>query len=106
MKAQSLVWAGETQGATRVDDWPNPARALKTIMIHTDDFVGSITFQASLHGAPGENDWFDFQVEEFEPTAPNEDKKRNRIINSRDRFIWMRVVVETIKGRVDRILVI
>ena len=106
MKAQSLVWAGEAQGATRVDDWPNPARALKTIMIHTDDFVGTIAFQASLHGDPDDGDWFDFQVEEFGPTLAHEDKKRNRIINSRDRFIWMRVVIQTTRGRVDRILVI
>lgn len=106
VKAQPLHWADEDQGAVRVDDWPNPSRDLKTIMIHTDDFEGVVTIQASLHGNPGDDDWFDVRVEVFTKAGPFDDKSRNRFFNSRDRFIWMRAKVEKVKGRVDRIMVI
>lgn len=102
VKAQPLFWAGEEQGAIRVDDWPNPTRDLKTVMIHTDNFVGTITVQASLYADPGEDDWYDMRVETFEVTAQN---AVNRSFNTRDRSIWMRAIVETQHGRVDRIMV-
>lgn len=104
--AQPLVWNDEAQPPVRVDDWPNPARAIKTVMMHTDDFVGRITIQASLHNDPQETDWFDVKVEEFYPALVNEPRARNRCLNSRDRYIYMRAKVETIRGRVDRIMVI
>lgn len=103
---KSLVWSGDIQPPVRVDDWPNPARALKTVMMYTDNFVGVITIQASLYGSPTEDDWFDIHSEVFHPAGPREEKTRNRFFNSQDRYVWMRVSINKVFGRVDRITVI
>jgi hypothetical protein len=104
--AQPLVWSDEVQPPVRVDDWPNPARDLKTVMFHTDDFVGVITIQASLHTDPSEEDWYDVTTEIFVPASMTENKSRNRFFNSRDRAVWMRAKIEKVRGRVDRIMVL
>ena len=104
--AQFLLQDGHTLAPVRVDDWPNPARALKTTMIHTDDFEGVVTIEASLHSAPEDGDWFELHTETFVRPGFNEKKVCNRFFNSRDRVIWMRVKIEKAYGRVDRIMVI
>jgi hypothetical protein len=104
--AQALVAAGEVQPPVRVDDWPNPSYDLKTLTVHTYDFVGRVVIQASLLANPTEADWFDVYVETFEKALPHETKVRNRLFNTRDRYIVMRAKVEQVFGRVDRIMVI
>jgi len=106
MKAFPLVWADEGQDAVRVDDWPNPSRPNKTVMMYTQDFAGTITIQASLHVDPEEGDWFDIHVEDFSRPQSNQHTEQNRFFNSRDRYIWMRAIVVTGYGRVDRVVVI
>ena len=104
--AQFLVQDGEILDPVRVDDWPNPSRALKTTMIHTDDFEGVVIIEASLLANPSNDDWFEIHSETFLRAEVTETKARNRYFNSRDRSVWMRAKVEKVKGRVDRIMVI
>ena len=104
--AQLLVASGEVQPAKRVDDYPNPPRDLKTVMMHTLGFVGSITIEASIMTHPGDDDWFQVRVETFAPLEPRQEAARNRFFNSRDRIVWMRATVDKVQGRVDRISVI
>ena len=103
--AQALVQDGEILPAVRVDDWPNPSPVLKTVVIHTDDFVGTIVIEASLYATPSDDDWFDLHSEEFTKAGQMERKSRNRFFNSRDRVIWMRAKIVKEYGRVDRIKV-
>jgi hypothetical protein len=104
--AQFLVQAGEVSPAVRVDDWPNPPRQMKTLTIHTYDFVGRIVIQATLFEHPSEQDWINIYEEDFDLIPNFQSKVRNRFFNSQDRFIHMRATVEKLKGRVDRIMVI
>ncbi len=105
MEPQALWRADETLGEVRVDDWPNPPRVYKTVMMHTHSFVGSIIIEGSIVENPQEDDWVEVGTEVFTHFALTDERERNRVINSRDRFVLMRARVERVHGRVDRILV-
>lgn len=104
--AQPLVWNGDILPPVRVDDYPNPSRELKTVMMYTSAFVGVITLQATIMTNPTEDDWFDVHEELFLPVERGTNTVRNRIYNSQDRFVFMRVKIQHVMGIVDRILVI
>ena len=93
MKAFRLVWAGETQGAIRVDDFPNPPRTYKTIAYHVFDFYGTVTLEGSLVTNPTEDDWFIYRVENFTRPLISSSKLQNRLVLLRDRVIWLRAIV-------------
>ena len=106
MSEKHLVWAGVSQGAVRVDDWPNAPKEVKTIAIHTHNFVGTVKLYAVLVTNPNDDDWMLVQSEVFNDFIDiYENKVRNRISNSRDRYVVMKAEVEG-TGRVDRIIVI
>jgi len=101
-----LVWAGENKGSVRVDRWPDAPRAFKTIAIHTHNFEGIVRIEGTIEEEPSDNDWFEITTEEFERPLLRDSHIQNRIHQSRDRTIWMRAIIETQFGRVDRVLVL
>lgn len=106
MKTFLLIFAGENQGAVRVDEWENPAHPLKTIAIYALNYSGSVTIEASISNTPSDDDWFVVDVQEFTRPTTKERKYQNRFINSRDRYIWVRVTAtEDPIGFVDRVVI-
>lgn len=100
------MWANEAKGAIRVDNWPDVARSYKTIAIHTHNFEGTVRIEGSLELSPEEQDWFVIAAETFTRPDTNSEKIQNRILNSRARIIWARVNIDTVQGRVDRVLLL
>ena len=118
MDTIKLVWAGESMGPVRVDNWPNAMRTFKTIGIYADNFSGNLLIEASLATNPGENDWFPYYNADYirpVPTVPTPGEPwtrfkpfQNTLISNRDRVIWMRVTVtrDHWGGRLDRVIVL
>lgn len=92
-------------GAVRVDEWPGMPPSVFTVAVHTANFAGTIKLQASLHGDPQEDDWFELNSTTYSLPLQNEVRYKNLVYNFKGRLIWMRAVVENLHGRVDRIVV-
>ena len=106
---KQLVWSDDNFGAVRVDNWPAGAPRLFTVVLQTNNFIGSITIQGSIAVEPSDDDWFDLNTETYLAPERTENKYKNKFFNCKGRIIWMRAViqksVERHPGRVERILV-
>lgn len=97
----------EKHDAVRVDRFPDFPKPVRTISLHTHNFYGTVTVEASIVLEPTtEDDWVAVWTEEFGPRFTDMPSVRNRAKNVVGHFKWMRVTVETITGHVDRVLVI
>lgn len=106
METFRLIWSGENNGAVNVDSWPNPAPALKTVAMFTNNFEGEIIIQATIEANPTEGDWFDIHSEVFEfPNRMVESTVDNRFFNTRDRYVWMRAKTVETRGRIDKVVI-
>ncbi len=114
MEAFRLIFAGESMGAVRVDNYPNPIRTYKTLAFHVFNFDGTVTLEGNLTTNADDDAWFPYHVETFVRPDLNASKLQNRVINFRDRVIWLRATVQqstvlqgrSFGGRVDRVLVL
>lgn len=100
----------ESEGAVRVDRFPDFAPAIHTVNILTANFVGTVTIEATIKLDPQTSDWFTVHVEDFAPLSYSEEKRRSRAVNLTGRFIHMRAIATNaegvVEGRVDRVTVI
>lgn len=101
-----LIWSGESNGAVRVDGWPDSPRVYSTIAMYTHDFDGVILIEGSIENDPTDDDWFEVTAETFIKPLRDRSNIQNRIHNFQGRVLWMRAIVTNNHGRVDRVLVL
>lgn len=73
----------------------------------TQDFVGTVTMQASLATSPSETDWFSVDDTSFNMTqfqAQSQNTSTVTINNFNGNFVWVRGVIEMDDGAVQSIL--
>jgi hypothetical protein len=93
--------------AVRVDRFPEFPLPQRTVAVHTVNFQGKVTVQASILLKPTLDDhWVTVWDEDFDVRTEDLPSARNRMKNLCGNFIWMRVQVQTVTGLVDRVLVI
>ena len=71
----------------------------------SDDFVGTVTMQATLASDPAESDWFDVRDTDVTYTQLNDRTTSTvDVFNFTGNFVWVRGTVEIDNGQVQSIL--
>lgn len=100
----------ESEGAVRVDRFPEPGNAISTIHIMTSNFAGTVRVEATIKLAPQDADWFLVHEEVFPKLTSTDHTRRNVEVNATGRFISMRAtatkLTDVLPGIVDRVTVI
>lgn len=110
MQPVHLITADESNGAVRVDRFPEPPRPIHTVNIYTSNFEGTVTIEATIKLEPTDADWFVVHTETFAPIGMNDKRRRVRAANVTGRFISMRATAVKLNantpGIVDRVTVL
>lgn len=105
-----LLRNNESEGAVRVDRFPEAPLAVYTINIHSANFVGTVKVEGTIKLDPTDDDWFEVHTETFNYFTQNENTRRNRAVNAEGRFISMRAsstkALGWVYGNIDRVTVI
>ena len=89
----------------RADGWYGAYKHLHTVIVHANNFVGSVRIEASIFEEPSEDDWFDV----VDPIVYGSDKQINGTVAKAASFDgvyrWIRMRSEGSRGFVDRALI-
>lgn len=92
-----------TSNPAKGDGFYGRSDGVHTVQYSIENFVGTITIQATLATEPVDNDWFSVYDQSY-PELNNDPETTVNIVNFTGNYVWVRAAVSYSDGIINSIL--